>query len=69
MEDIDLFLVRVWRGLPRFRASARRIDDEVPQMFATLDDLAQFLAGPVEAPTASPGTPDRDERTTGGSTQ
>jgi len=55
MEAIDLYLVRIWRGVTRFRASARRVTDDESQVFASPQDMARYFAASQRAPLAGPG--------------
>jgi hypothetical protein len=66
MDDSELYLVRVWRGGTRFRASARRVDEESAHLFSAPDELARYLTPPPAAATpqtkpepASPGSQGR----------
>jgi hypothetical protein len=55
MDDSDLYLVRVWRGSVRFRASARRVDEESAHLFTAADELARYLApASIEPPEPRP---------------
>jgi hypothetical protein len=49
MDDSELYLVRVWRGGTRFRASARRVDEESAHLFSAPDELARYLTPPPAA--------------------
>jgi hypothetical protein len=49
MDDSDLYLVRVWRSSARFRASARRVDEESAHLFIAPDELARYLTLPCDA--------------------
>ena len=57
MERIDLYLVRVWCGLSRFRASARRVTDDESQVFASPEDLTRFIVASRDAPQVAASTP------------
>jgi hypothetical protein len=47
MDQVDLFLVRVWRFAPDFRASVRRVDDEAVHVFSSAQSVGDFLASPA----------------------
>ncbi len=47
MGRVQLFIVQVERDAPAFRASARRIDEEVAGHFDQPQSLLEFLVGPV----------------------
>jgi hypothetical protein len=57
MDDSDLFLVRVWRGSARFRASARRVDEESAHLFTAPDELARYLMLPCDDPAVPRSEP------------
>jgi hypothetical protein len=58
MDESDLYLVRVWRGSARFRAWARRVDEESAHLFTAPDELARYLTPPCDAPTDPRHEPD-----------
>lgn len=62
MAGVHLFIVRVDRHAPGFRASARRVDEEVAGHFDQPQMLLEFLVGrlPESAPEppAPQGEPD-----------
>ena len=39
----DLYLVRIWRGAGRFRASVRRVDEEAPHCANSMAELVAYL--------------------------
>lgn len=45
MNEPLIFLVRVWRGEPRFRASARDAREEDLQWFDSPEQMAAYLFG------------------------
>lgn len=47
MQHPDLYLVHVWHGQPRFRASVRRVDDDTARCFGSADELARYLSAPT----------------------
>jgi hypothetical protein len=47
MDESDLYLVRVWRATPQFRATARRVEDDATQLFAAPSELIHFLSRPA----------------------
>ena len=49
MDQVDLFLVRVWRFAPDFRASVRRVDDEAVHVFSSAQSVGDFLSRPAAA--------------------
>jgi hypothetical protein len=53
--DPDLYLVRIWRGACAFRATARRVDDEVLLCAHSVQELAEVLAGNARRPDEAPG--------------
>jgi hypothetical protein len=56
-DDTRLYLVRVWHGPCRFRASVRAVDEEAVRLFTAAADVAAFLADPADpAPVAQPPT-------------
>lgn len=58
MDDSQLFLVRVWPPNPVFRASARRVDSDEPQLLNSPQELAEYVArASGAAPTAVPDSP------------
>lgn len=57
MTDPEIFILRVWREhAGRFRASARRVDDDETHHFSQPDDLARFLGGGAEPGAAADET-------------
>jgi len=54
MDDSELYLVRIWRGGTRFRASARRVDEDSAHLFTAPEDLTRYLAPPPDPPTSGP---------------
>ncbi len=57
MVDTQLFIVRVLRAPGAFRATARRVDEEVRGQFEQPQALLDFLLGvhPPQAPAAAVG--------------
>ena len=56
MDDSQLFLVHVWPCKPGFRASARRVDSDEPQLLNSPQELADYFArasGAVPPATAA----------------
>jgi len=45
MDDTHLYLVRIWRGAQRFRATVRRVEDEALHVFYTPESVAGYLSG------------------------
>lgn len=45
MDEPTLFVVRVWRRLPGFRATVREVDSEHTDVFTTSEELVRFLDG------------------------
>jgi hypothetical protein len=56
MNPPDFYLVRVWQVDGGFRASARRADQEAPQVFDSAVELARYFAESV-IPDARPDSP------------
>jgi len=56
VDDGQLFLVHVWQARPGFRASARRVDSDVPSLLHSPQELAEFFAHAFDPPppTTSP---------------
>lgn len=50
MNQVDLFLVRVWRFAPDFRASVRRVDEEAVHVFSSAQSVGEFLSSPAAVP-------------------
>lgn len=53
MASVHVFIVRINRDAPGFRASARRVDEEVAGHFDQPLPLLEFLVGPADAPSES----------------
>ncbi|CAD5371001.1 hypothetical protein RA210_U140019 [Rubrivivax sp. A210] len=67
MDESNLYLVRVWSAGPRFRATARRVDDDATQLFAAPDELLHFLSKPAtQAELPAPQGQPQSNGTTGG---
>lgn len=70
MASVHLFIVRIEREAPGFRASARRVDEEAAGHFDQPQTLLEFLVGPphpvpddrAEANRGAPTCNDRPER-------
>jgi len=58
MDDVLLYLVRVWNRIDGFRASVRRADEEEAHVFDSPDALARFLAAPQSEPREQLHHPD-----------
>lgn len=54
MDDSQLFLVHVWPPKPGFRASARRVDSDKPQLLNSPQELADYFARASGAVPAAP---------------
>jgi hypothetical protein len=54
MDDSLLFLVHVWPAKPGFRASARRVDSDLPRLLNTPQELADYFADASHAAHATP---------------
>lgn len=54
MQHPELYLVHIWHDQSRFRASARRVDDDMAQCFGSVDELARFLSVPPERTHETP---------------
>lgn len=66
MDQVDLFLVRVWRLAPDFRATVRRVDDEAVHVFSSAQSVSEFLSNPATVtprvePPATPRHLSKDE--------
>jgi len=44
MDDTHLYLVRIWHGAQRFRATVRRVEDETLHVFYTPESVAGYLS-------------------------
>lgn len=54
----DLYLVRIWRGGNRFRAVARRVDEDSQHCMSSAQELVAYLAGhPTTEPAATSPAP------------
>jgi hypothetical protein len=49
MDQVDLFVVRVWRFAPDFRVSVRRVDDEAVHVFSSAQSVGEYLSQPAAA--------------------
>lgn len=62
MSESTVFVVRVWRAVKAFRASARAVDHDQTEVFTTPAALLRFLQREVPE-TGEPATsPKRGER-------
>jgi hypothetical protein len=50
MDNVQLFVIRVWQHLRQFRASVRALDDDAPRLFLAPEELSEFLRRAAEAP-------------------
>lgn len=65
-DDIQLFIVRVWRHLSQFRASVRRVDADEPCLCTTPEQVAQVigsLPGADDGPCPGRNAPPDPRRT------
>ena len=63
MEEVRLFLVRVWRRLHDgvgFRASVRALDRDQPLVFSRPEQVAEFLRNESDPTPPDSGHGDRD---------
>ena len=58
MQHPELYLVHIWHGQPRFRASARRVDDDTARCFGSVDELTRYLAAPPAHDNQAPPSAD-----------
>lgn len=57
MGEVQVFVVRVWRQLNRFRASVRGVDEEAPRFFEQPEQVSEFLRHASEEPPAAAESP------------
>jgi hypothetical protein len=57
MDETRLYLVRIWHGQQRFRASVRRVDDETRHVFDTPEAVAGYLSSQAATSQEAPATP------------
>jgi len=60
MNESTVFVVRVWRDLESFRATARVVDSDQFVVFSKAAELLQFLASRTNLPPCAdrPASPD-----------
>jgi hypothetical protein len=54
MDDSQVFIVHVWAPKPGFRASARRVDSDQPQLLNSPQELADYFAHASGAASVAP---------------